>query len=113
MGILNELKRELLLLMKTNNYLRAIDRRLGNPNNTFAVINDFTWAVFSTELRKQMGYWAYMKEFFRYQFLNIVLFAMYLNLRIRIGLGLSVDENKLQDFDLDVTYREDILLEHG
>lgn len=50
-SILNECKRELLLLMKTNNYLRAIDRRLGNPNNTFNVINEYSWNVYSTEMR--------------------------------------------------------------
>jgi hypothetical protein len=44
------IKRELLLVMKTNNYLRAIDRRLGNPNNTFSVINDVTWKVFRSEI---------------------------------------------------------------
>jgi hypothetical protein len=42
-GILSEIKRELLLVMKTNNYLRAIDRRLGNPTNTFAVVNEVSW----------------------------------------------------------------------
>lgn len=48
--ILDMIKRELLLVMKTNNYLRAIDRRLGNPNNTFSVINDVTWKVFRSEI---------------------------------------------------------------
>lgn len=33
--ILDVIKRELLLLLKTNNYLRAIDKRLGYPNNSF------------------------------------------------------------------------------
>ncbi len=32
------IKRELLLVLKTNNYLRAIDNRLGNPNNSFNTI---------------------------------------------------------------------------
>ena len=33
--ILDVMKRELLLVLKTNNYLRAIDKRLGNPYNSF------------------------------------------------------------------------------
>lgn len=37
-NILDEIKRELLLVLKTNNYLRSIDNRLGNPNNTFNII---------------------------------------------------------------------------
>jgi hypothetical protein len=45
-AILGEIRRELLLVLKTNNYLRAIDRRLGNPNNTFNVINEVTWSVY-------------------------------------------------------------------
>ena len=36
--ILDVIKRELLLVLKTNNYLRSIDSRLGNPNNSFTVI---------------------------------------------------------------------------
>lgn len=37
-SILDVIKRELLLVLKTNNYLRAIDSRLGNPNNSFNII---------------------------------------------------------------------------
>ena len=37
-NILDLIKRELLLVLKTNNYLRAIDKRLGNPNNSFNTI---------------------------------------------------------------------------
>ena len=44
--VLDQIKRELLLLLKTNNYLRAIDKRLGNPNNTFNIINNITWKVY-------------------------------------------------------------------
>lgn len=45
-GILNDIPSQLLLVFKTNNYLRAIDRRLGNPNNTFNVINNISWEVY-------------------------------------------------------------------
>lgn len=51
-GILGEIKSELLLVFKTNNYLRAIDRRLGNPNNTFNVINNISWEVYQKEISK-------------------------------------------------------------
>jgi hypothetical protein len=36
--ILDGIKRELLLILKTNNYLRSIDNRFGNPNNSFNTI---------------------------------------------------------------------------
>lgn len=55
--ILDMIKRELLLVLKTNNYLRAIDKRLGNPNNTYNTINEMTWQVYSVEFRKKMGLW--------------------------------------------------------
>ena len=36
--ILDVIKRELLLVLKTNSYLRTIDKRLGNPTNSFNTI---------------------------------------------------------------------------
>ena len=42
--------RELLLILKTNNYLRAIDKRLGNPTNTYTIINDVTWRIYCREV---------------------------------------------------------------
>jgi len=54
-GILGEMKRELLLVLKTNNYLKAIDRRLGNPNNNFNVINNVSWDVYSKEISKNLS----------------------------------------------------------
>ena len=45
--VLNDMHSDLLLVLKTNNYLRAIDRRLGSPNNTFNSINEITWQVYS------------------------------------------------------------------
>ncbi len=98
------IKRELLLVMKTNNYLRAIDRRLGNPNNTFSVINDVTWKVFRSEISQHISMWQYMREIFRYYAVRAGLFVMYLGLRMRMMLGMHFDAEALKDFDLDVTY---------
>jgi hypothetical protein len=52
-GILNVIKRELLLILKTNSYLKSIDKRLGNPNNTFDTINNITWKIYCRELANQ------------------------------------------------------------
>lgn len=42
--ILDVIKRELLLVLKTNNYLRSIDSRLGNPNNSFnSIVSYFSY----------------------------------------------------------------------
>jgi len=51
------MKRELLLVLKTNNYLKAIDKRLGNPNNTFNTINEVTWDVYKREIRPKLSSW--------------------------------------------------------
>ena len=59
--ILDQIKRELLLVFKTNNYLRAIDKRLGNPNNTYNIINNITWKVYCSEMAS-LSHWDYYKE---------------------------------------------------
>ena len=88
--------------MKTNNYLRSIDRRLGNPINTYNVINEVTWDVFKTEIRKDLSYWTFFREASRYFILKMGLLMWYINIRIRSAFGLKVDEDELKDFDLDV-----------
>ena len=100
--ILDMIKRELLLVLKTNNYLRAIDRRLGNPTNTFNTINEITWQVYWREVSQEMSVYSLFRELFRYYFLKAGLFAMYLSVRIRAAFGIKVDENELKDFELDV-----------
>ena len=100
--ILDMIKRELLLVLKTNNYLRAIDRRLGNPTNTFNTINEITWDVFWKEVSEDMSVYSIVREFFRYYLLKAGLFGMYLKVRLRSAFGLQVDENELKDFELDV-----------
>ena len=95
------IKRELLLVLKTNNYLRAIDRRLGNPSNTFNIINEKTWTVYWNEVSKEESYYSLLREFFRFYILKIGLFAMYLRVKFRSSFGMQVDVDELKDFELD------------
>jgi len=74
--ILDGMKRELLLVLKTNNYLKAIDKRLGNPNNTFKGLNDVTWQVFNKEIHSEVSYYDYCREFFRYYKIKLGLFFL-------------------------------------
>lgn len=53
---LRDMNRDLLILMKTNHYLRSIDIKLGNPTNTFTQVNEATWKVFKEEVGKNMSY---------------------------------------------------------
>ena len=94
--------RELLILFKTNDYLRAIDKRLGKPTNTFNIINEMSWRVYRKEVCKDLSYWNYMREVGRYYLLKIGLFLAYLNVRFRATFGMQVDAGELEDFDLDV-----------
>ena len=71
-SILDMIKRELLLILKTNNYLRAIDRRLGSPNNTYNIINNTTWRVYNKEIA-QFSSWDYYRELFKYYLLKLLL----------------------------------------
>ena len=98
--IIDVIKRELLLILKTNNYLRAIDKRLGNPNNTYNIINNTTWRVYTRELASQDRF-DYLREIWKYYALKIFM-ALYL-LRIRfLGLfGVKACKEELEDFDLD------------
>ena len=98
--ILDLIKRELLLILKTNNYLRAIDKRLGNPNNTYNTINNTTWRVYTRELAS-MDRIDYIRECWKYYTLKFFM-ALYL-MRIRfLGLfGVKACKEELEDFDLD------------
>merc|ERR1712127_699839 len=60
--ILDKIKRELLLILKTNNYLRAIDKRLGNPTNTYNTINEITRQVYWKEVSEDMSYYSVFRE---------------------------------------------------
>jgi len=101
-GILNDMKRELLLVLKTNNYLKSIDKRLGNPNNTFVALNDVTWQVFNQEIRKMVTFSDYCKEFFRYYKIKVGLFFLHQWFKVRHALGYELDADDLEDFELDV-----------
>lgn len=99
----------MLILFKTNDYCRAIDKRLGNPTNTFNIINDMSWKVYKRELCKKMTYRRYMWEILRFYMLKFGIFLTYLNVRLRSLLGFKVESEELIDFDLDVIERQNNL----
>jgi predicted unusual protein kinase regulating ubiquinone biosynthesis (AarF/ABC1/UbiB family) len=97
---------ELLIVFKTNDYLRAIDKRLGNPTNTFNTINEATWRVYRKEVCKRMTTYNWMKEIGRYYMLKFGLFMSYFYVRFRVAFGLKVDIDELEDFELDCKMNE-------
>lgn len=92
--ILDMIKRELLLILKTNNYLRAIDKRLGNPNNTYNTINEVTWKVFSREIA-QINRWDYFKELCHYYLLKLLLRAYFFKIKFLGLFGVKASKDEL------------------
>ncbi len=99
--ILDVIKRELLLVLKTNNYLKSIDSRLGNPNNSFKIINDVSWKVFKTELRPRLSFSVYWHEAYRYYRLKFLLFFYRVYIRVKQAFGYRASPDELQDFELE------------
>lgn len=96
--ILNMMKRELLLIFKTNNYLRAIDRRLGNPTNTYNIINEVTWRVYSSELLQESR-WEYFKEVFQYYLIKFLLKMYSFKITFMRLFGIKASKEEFQDFE--------------
>ena len=86
---------ELIILFKTNDYLRSIDKRLGNPTNTFNVINEVTWRVYRKEICSGLSRGEYWREVARFYLIKLGLYLAYLYVKIRQTLGLEVDEEEL------------------
>ena len=77
---LRDMNRDLLILMKTNSYLRSIDVKLGNPTNTFNQVNEITWKVFKREIGKNLTLWQYSREAYNFYYLKFGLFFYYLSI---------------------------------
>lgn len=99
MNTLDKIKRELLLVLKTNSYLRAIDKRLGDPNNSFSMINEVTWRVYKKEIK--LSTWFYYKEAFRFYWIKFMLYIMRLKIRFLHMFGVKASPEELEDFDID------------
>lgn len=99
--ILDMIKRELLLIFKTNNYLRAIDRRLGNPHNTYNIINNVTWKVYCSEMVQTETTWQQVQEFCKYYFIKLMMTLYLWKLKVQGLVGIKASEEELMDFDLD------------
>ena len=94
------IKRELLLILKTNNYLRAIDKRLGNPNNTYNTINEVTWNVFCKELAHE-NRMDYFREYMYYVTIKMYMMMMLFKIKFQSLFGIKASIEELQNFDLD------------
>lgn len=100
---LRDMNRDLLILMKTNHYLRAIDTKLGHPTNSFNQVNEATWEVFKREVGKNLSSWDYAREAWKFYYLKFGLFFYYISVACRRMIGLSVSREELEDFDMDFT----------
>ena len=102
--VLDQMHRELLLILKTNNYLRAIDKRLGNPTNTYNIINDVTWRIYCKEVAfkaEQTNKWQFMVDYYKYYIIKLILYLNFLRVRMLGAMGIKASQQELEDFDLD------------
>ena len=94
------LPRELLLVLKTNNYLRAIDKRMGNPSNTYNIINNVTWRIYQTQMAHLKSF-DYYKELGQYFILKFLFALHFFKIKVQSAFGIKASPEELQDFDLD------------
>ena len=95
MEVLDQMHRELLLILKTNNYLRAIDKRLGNPTNTYNIINDVTWRIYCREVAfkaEETNKWQYMKDYYKYYIIKLILYLNFLRVRMLGIMGIKASK---------------------
>lgn len=101
---LDEMHRELLLILKTNNYLRAIDKRLGNPTNTYNIINNVTWRIYCREVAfkaEQTGRWQFAMDCYRYYIIKLIFCLNFFRVRMLSLMGIKASKEELEDFELD------------
>ena len=77
--------------------------KLGSPGNSFRVINEISWGVYSKELLslKKQSLMQKSREITKYWFLRFLFFGYLLLLRSKQFLGLSVRQEDLEDFELN------------
>jgi len=96
--------RELLLILKTNNYLRAIDKRLGNPTNTYNIINNITWRIYCQEVAfkaEKTNKWQFYMDCYRYYIIKFLLGLNFFRVRLMSMLGIKASPEELEDFEMD------------
>lgn len=96
--------RELLLILKTNNYLRAIDKRLGNPTNTYNIINNITWKIYCKEVAfkaEKTETLQFFMDCYRYYIIKLFLGLNFFRVRLLSMFGVKVTQEELEDFELD------------
>ena len=102
--VLDQMHRELLLILKTNNYLRAIDKRLGNPTNTYNIINNVTWRIYCREVAfkaEQTGKWQFAMDCYRYYIIKLIFCLNFFRVRMLSLIGVKASKDELEDFELD------------
>ncbi len=70
--MLNEVRREMLLLLKINEFIRNIDRRMGNPINTIENMMKYIYEEVARVERKTNSTWENIclsLEYYKYMFL--------------------------------------------
>ena len=84
--IFDKMNKDLLLVLKTNNYLRTIDMRLGSPGNNFRVVNEISWRIYKSEIlphKKGLSTMSRFREIISFWTLRVLMFGYFWMLRMK------------------------------
>ena len=86
-------------MFKTNDYIRAIDAKLGNPLNTYSQLNDITWDIYKKEQLAKVNFSKRFKQKFHYMkvkfYFNFLKFYYFVLERLHL-----IKKEQLADFDV-------------
>lgn len=93
--VLNDVRQEMLLLLKINEYLRAIDRQLGSPVNNFMVM----MKIIYNEIVKNPEFTKHGQSKLKFNFEYLWLFALFKFVSIYFGLkSLFSTKNHIKNY---------------
>lgn len=76
--IMAKMNRDLLLVLKSNNYLRTIDMKLGSPGNNLRIVNKYSWDIYCSEIlpnKPNVSYLSRFRQISAYYFLRLLMFG--------------------------------------
>jgi len=94
--VLGSIRKEILLLFKTNDFLRAIDSRIGNPVNNFSIMNNYIWKALSMEdngMVRMKDMWSFYKLKIYFMVYNFVLWFKY-----KLGI---IQKEEIENLDIE------------
>ena len=96
---LDEMRSEMILVLKINGFLRSIDKRIGNPINNFEIMLKYVYEEISRN-EYELGFWNSIKLKLEYNKFRFVLwfYSIYYNWFINT----KRNDNELVDLNINI-----------